>query len=221
MGKQHLRLRRWELAALALAALCLIALALGAHDQRALADQVVRLHVQANSDSEADQALKLAVRDAVLSEAETLLAGVSTRAEAEEALAGGVGTLAARARDVVAEAGYRYPVTVRLETAYYPTREYTDFSLPAGYYRSLRVQIGAAAGRNWWCVVYPPLCSAGVVETQATSFGLDEGQMSLITGGETEYEIRFQCAEWWSELLAWLRGEGETAAAGEYPASTA
>ena len=70
MRKQHLRLRRWELAALALAALCLLALALGAHDQRALADRVVRLHVQANSDSEADQALKLAVRDAVLSEAE-------------------------------------------------------------------------------------------------------------------------------------------------------
>ncbi len=211
--------RRRALAALALAALCLLSLARGAHDQRALAARVVRLHVLASSDSEADQALKYTVRDAVLAEAEALLDGVSSRREAEEALAGAVGDLAGCARDAVVRAGCRYPVTVRLETAYYPTRRYEDFSLPAGYYRSLRVEIGAAEGRNWWCVVFPPLCTAGVVETEAVSLPLEEEQISLITGGGTEYELRFQCAEWWGELLAWLRDRGETAAGDGSPAS--
>ena len=96
---------------------------------------------------------------------------------------------------------------VELTTSYFPTREYTDFSLPAGYYRALKVKIGAAEGHNWWCVVYPPLCSVGVVETEPASLGLTPEEMSLITQEDSEYVLRFQCAEWWGELNRWLTGE--------------
>lgn len=188
-------------------AVLLLGLALGGREQRTLAEQVVRLHVLANSDDPADQALKLEVRDAILAEAEPLLEGVSSQEAAEAALRGSMDSLAREGQETVAQAGYDYPVRVELTTSYFPTREYTDFSLPAGYYRALRVEIGAAEGHNWWCVVYPPLCSVGVTEAEPASLGLTQDELSLITQEDSEYVLRFQCAEWWGELTRWLTGE--------------
>ena len=187
-------------------AVLLLGLALGGREQRTLAEQVVRLHVLANSDDPADQALKLQVRDAILAEAEPLLEGVSSQEAAEAALRGSLDSLARVGQEAVAQAGYDYPVRVELTTSYFPTREYTDFSLPAGYYRALRVEIGAAEGHNWWCVVYPPRCSVGVTEAEPASLGLTQDELSLITQEDSEYVLRFQCAEWWGELTRWLTG---------------
>lgn len=206
MKKWNTTLKKWELLLMVGAALFLLCLSVGGRDQRALADQVVRLHVLANSDSEADQALKLEVRDAVLARAEPLLAAASGRAEAEEVLSAHLEELNAVGAAVVAREGYDYPVRTELTTCYFPTREYEDFALPAGEYRALRVEIGAAEGHNWWCVVYPPLCAVGVTEVEPTSLGLGGDEVSLITQDSTEYVLRFQCAEWWSELQQWLTG---------------
>ena len=204
------RLRRWELAlllGLALAAL------LGARldgAQGALADKVLRLHVLANSDSQADQALKLRVRDAVLEQAEGLLAGAEDRAEAEALLATRLPDLAAAGADAVGAAGYGYPVTVSLEdNCWFPTRVYEDFALPAGRYTALRVEIGAGAGRNWWCVVFPPLCLGSVSETAeetAAQAGLTEREVALLAGGEGEYQIKFRAVELVEGLRHWLEG---------------
>ena len=204
------RLRRWELAlllGLALAAL------LGARldgAQGALADKVLRLHVLANSDSQADQALKLRVRDAVLERAEGLLAGAGDRAEAEALLAARLPDLAAAGADAVGAAGYGYPVTVSLEdNCWFPTRVYEDFALPAGRYTALRVEIGAGAGRNWWCVVFPPLCLGSVSETAeetAAQAGLTEREVALLAGGEGEYQIKFRAVELVEGLRHWLEG---------------
>ena len=204
------RLRRWELAlllGLALAAL------LGARldgAQGALADKVLRLHVLANSDSQADQALKLRVRDAVLERAEGLLAGAEDRAAAEALLAARLPDLAAAGADAVGAAGYGYPVTVSLEdSCWFPTRVYEDFALPAGRYTALRVEIGAGAGRNWWCVVFPPLCLGSVSETAeetAAQAGLTEREVALLAGGEGEYQIKFRAVELVEELRHWLEG---------------
>ncbi len=207
MKKGIERLRWWEAALMAAFAVLLLGLALGGREQRTLAEQVVRLHVLANSDDPADQALKLEVRDAILAEAEPLLEGVSSQEAAEAALRGSMDSLAREGQETVAQAGYDYPVRVELTTSYFPTREYTDFSLPAGYYRALRVEIGAAEGHNWWCVVYPPLCSVGVTEAEPASLGLTQDELSLITQEDSEYVLRFQCAEWWGELTRWLTGE--------------
>ena len=204
------RLRRWELAlllGLALAAL------LGARldgAQGALADKVLRLHVLANSDSQADQALKLQVRDAVLEQAEGLLAGAESRAEAEAILAAHLDRLAAAGAEAVGAAGYGYPVTVSLEdNCWFPTRVYEDFALPAGLYTALRVEIGAGAGRNWWCVVFPPLCLGSVSETAeetAAQAGLTEREVALLAGGEGEYQIKFRAVELVEGLRHWLEG---------------
>ena len=204
------RLRRWELAlllGLALAAL------LGARldgTQGALADKVLRLHVLANSDSQADQALKLRVRDAVLERAEGLLAGAGDRAEAEALLATHLDGLAAAGADAVGAAGYGYPVTVSLEdSCWFPTRVYEDFALPAGRYTALRVEIGAGAGRNWWCVVFPPLCLGSVSETAeetAAQAGLTAREAALVAGGEGEYQIKFRAVELVEGLRHWLEG---------------
>ncbi|MGM9537734.1 MAG: stage II sporulation protein R [Candidatus Onthomonas sp.] len=206
MKKRREQLRWWEAALMAAFAVLLLGLALGGREQQNLAEQMVRLHVLANSDDPADQALKLQVRDAVLEQAEPLLEGVRSQQEAETVLSGSLAELAQAGQETVYRAGYDYPVRVELTTSYFPTREYTDFSLPAGYYRALRVEIGAAEGHNWWCVVYPPLCSVGVVETETASLGLTQEELSLITQADSEYVLRFQCAEWWGELNRWLTG---------------
>lgn len=192
---------------MALLAVFLLGLALGGRDQRELAGQVVRLHVLANSDRPEDQALKLQVRDAVLAQADTLLQGTRTQGEAETVLEGALEDLARTGQGVVEQAGCDDPVRVRLTTSYFSTRDYEDFSLPAGYYRTLRVEIGAAQGHNWWCVVYPPLCTVGVSQAEPASLGLNPGEVALITQSDTEYVLRFQCAEWWGELTGWLTGQ--------------
>lgn len=170
-------------------------------EEAALADRVVRLHVIANSNSAEDQALKLQVRDAVLARAEPLLAGADSRAGAEAALSAHLDELAAAGRAVLARAGRSDAVTAALEEVWFPTRVYGEgFALPAGRYRALRVVIGAGEGRNWWCVVFPPLCLASVTEEAAAAAGLTDGQIALITGRDGGYVLKFKAVEWWALL---------------------
>jgi stage II sporulation protein R len=197
------RLHLWESALLLAFSLTLITGVWASGSQSALADRVVRLHVIANSDSDADQALKLQVRDGVLSAAGDCLDGVTDRTQAEAILSQRLQALADAGAAVVAQAGYDYPVTVSLEDCWFPTKEYDDFSLPAGTYRALRVVIGEGRGQNWWCVVFPPLCLGSVTETTADAAamaGLTDNQIALITGQDQEYVIKFKIVEWWNSL---------------------
>lgn len=192
------RLRRWELALLlGLGFAALVGPWLG-RQQDALADKVVRLHVVANSDSDADQALKLRVRDAVLAQTTPVLEGLD-RSEALEALTDALPAIGEAAAEVVTREGYDYPVKVSVSEDWFPTRDYTDFSLPAGSYTALRVELGKARGKNWWCVVFPPLCLGSVTE-QASQAGLTDEELALITGETGGYIIRFQAIEWWEQL---------------------
>jgi len=170
--------------------------------QQALADKVVRLHVLANSDSEADQALKLQVRDTVLRRAEELLIPSDSRQEAEAALAAHLPELAELARETVMAEGYDYPVTAELADTVFPTRAYTDFRLPAGEYLALRVVIGDGGGQNWWCVVFPPLCAASTTDLAQTAMaaGMSEDDVALMTEEES-YALKFKSVEIWE----WLR----------------
>lgn len=197
-------LKRWESALLlALGLFLAVGVWLNAA-HAALAGDVLRLHVLANSDSEEDQALKLAVRDRVLAEAAGYLASVGDRAQAETVLSGALESLAQAGAEAVAEAGYSYPVAVSLENAWFPTKEYGGFSLPAGEYRALRVVIGAGEGHNWWCVVFPPLCLGAVSQPAAEAVNaLPQGERALITGENEGYVIKFKLMELWDE---WRRG---------------
>lgn len=195
------RLHGLEIVLLAVVGVFLLSGAVTVKTQSALADKVVRLHVLANSDSEADQTLKLTVRDAVLAETEALLEDVESREEATVILRAQLPLLQRSAERTLAEQGSGYPVEVRLETAAFPTKEYDGFALPAGEYLALRVLIGEAAGQNWWCVVFPPLCHAAVAEVPevAVSAGLSGAQVRLITE-EDGYVLKFKCAELWQQL---------------------
>ena len=196
------RLKIWEIALLLGVAVCLLSGARALHTQDELADKVVRLHVLANSDSEEDQALKLQVRDAVLDRAEELLAQTSSRAEAEGKLRGQLLEFERLAEAVVREVGYDYEVTAELTDTEFPTREYEDFTLPAGEYLALRILIGDAAGRNWWCVVFPPLCTAASADVPASALaaGFTEDEVRLITEEDRGYVLKFKAVEFWETL---------------------
>lgn len=203
------KLRLWEAALLLAFGLTLTAGVWASASEGALADQVLRLHVVANSDSEEDQALKLLARDAVLELASQLLDGVSDRARAEEILSAHLDELALAGAEALAAQGCADGVTAEIADQWFPTREYAAFSLPAGQYRALRITIGAGAGRNWWCVVFPPLCLGSVTEESVeTAAGgvLSEDQVALITGQDGGYVLKFRLIEWWQELLQRVRG---------------
>ena len=161
---------------------------------------VVRLHVLANSDSEEDQALKLKVRDAVLQAAEGLLTGVARREEALAAVERRLPLLRQAAADCIAREGYAYPVTVSLEKSYFTTRTYDAGTLPAGWYDALRVTVGEGAGRNWWCVVFPPLCLGAAADTADLEDVLDKEACRVVEQAP-RYRIRFKLVEWLEQLF--------------------
>ncbi len=157
---------------------------------------MIRLHVLANSDSEEDQALKLKVRDAVLLEAEKIKAGNSNEAyiKTEESLE----LLETAAEAKIKDEGYDYTVSVVLGEEKYPEREYDGFVLPEGTYTSLRVLIGEAEGKNWWCVLYPPLCTAAASKREEVfiAAGFTDEQYKAITeSNKKTYKIKFKIAE--------------------------
>ncbi len=151
--------------------------------QDALEQKVIRLHVIANSDSEADQALKLRVRDRVLVLTEDILRQSGRHGGGPAASRRGAAPAEQTAAEEIAAQGSRYTVSAGLEETEFPTREYDGFALPSGEYLALRVVIGEGAGKNWWCVVFPPLCTTAACDFQETavSGGLGEEDLSLIT----------------------------------------
>ena len=197
------KLKTWEIALMLGILIAVVAGSWLGQEQRELADSVIRLHVIANSDSEADQALKLAVRDRVLEQAETLYPEGATLEQAQAALEGNLSALAAAGRAVVEEQGWDYPVSATLEDCWFPTKEYEGFSLPAGTYTALRVTVGEGKGRNWWCVAFPPLCLGAASETvdQAAQAGcFTPDQARLVTGDGQGYVLKFKAMELLGEI---------------------
>ena len=173
---------------------CVTAVWAAHRTQRQLAEKMIRLHVIANSDSAEDQALKLTARDAVLGRAEAILRESGDMEAVAAALREALPELEAAARTALRAEGCGAAVSAAQSGGTYPTRVYESFRLPAGEYLSLQVRIGAAEGRNWWCVVFPPLCRAATVEEfsdAAGEAGLSEGEISLITDESAGVEMRF------------------------------
>ena len=170
--------------------------------QHRLAEKTIRLHVVANSDSAEDQAQKLQVRDAVLEKVAQITETCSDAASAKREIALHI--------DEIREAEQKetaYDVQVRLGTEQFETRYYDTFTLPAGEYPALRVNLGKAQGHNWWCVVFPSLCTAATsdaLERTAAVGGFDSEETELIEGGEEAYELRFKSFEWLQALLNWI-----------------
>ena len=173
------------------------------HSETLIYDQVVRLHVIANSDSEEDQSLKLLVRDAILERTNLLLAGTASKDEARSIIEGNMQELQQIAKSVIAKNGYSYPVSIEFGEEEYPTKTYESCAFPAGEYLSLRINIGAAEGKNWWCVLFPPLCLSAATEKETfTSVGITDTQYQIITETDKpKYKIRFKFLESLSEII--------------------
>lgn len=159
-------------------------------------DSTVRLHVIANSDSERDQSVKLKVRDALLEEISDY--ECKTKKEAVTRIFENKDELEALATATLKSEGIIDTVSIEIGKEVYPERTYEDFSLPAGEYTSVRVIIGEGEGKNWWCVLFPPLCTAQAVKYDEDAFistGLSREQYYMITGTSGEYEVKFKLLE--------------------------
>lgn len=198
-----MKFKKWELALLC-GLIC--AIGLGAAPIRAqsrLAGKLTRLHVVANSDSEEDQQLKLQVRDAVLRAAKARQAGADSleSGRIDQAFLEAIRQAGQRE---VERRGYDYPVRAERARMYFDTRCYEEFSLPAGYYDAVRVTIGSGQGKNWWCVMLPPLCDpacSGQFEQTAREAGLEPGEIRFMTKDGVEYAAKFKVAELWGRLV--------------------
>lgn len=126
--------------------------------QPEIADEIIRFHVIANSDSAEDQALKLTVKNALVEGLAPYLREVPTKEAARELLLKKISFIKELAQETISLQGYSYPVKVSLTECYFPLRLYGEYAFPPGNYDALRVEIGDANGKNWWCVMFPPLC---------------------------------------------------------------
>ena len=167
--------------------------------QREIADQTLRLHVVANSDSREDQTHKLVVRDAVLKHVSALTANCENVKEAETVIAQNLPSIQKSAQSVS-----DYAISVSLGEEAFDTRYYDTFTLPAGQYTALRVNIGQAEGKNWWCVVFPSLCTSATsdaVERTAQTAGFSDTQTDFVVGGEERYVLRFKTLQWLKDIF--------------------
>ena len=179
-------------------------LAAGCED---IPNHVLRLHVLANSDSQRDQALKLKVRDRILTVSASMMDGVRNREKAEEAVASRLPEFQKAAEDEIRGQGFDYPVSVQMAKTYFPTRQYGDVTLPAGNYDALRVVIGSGKGHNWWCVLFPPLCLPAAENAEELKDVLSSDEMRIVKGNGG-YQVKFKSVEVFEQFQDWMKRHG-------------
>ena len=169
--------------------------------QQQIAEKILRFHVRANSNSRADQALKLKVRDAVGAYMQQQLDGVQDIRECSLIVQENLAQVIKTAQQAVAQEGYDYSVDARIETVAFPQKTYGNYTFPAGDYQALNVIIGSGKGQNWWCVMFPPLCipAAATAEEGEGPEALREIQL---LNEEPHYRLAFASVEWVEECLA-------------------
>jgi stage II sporulation protein R len=172
----------------------------------------LRLHILANSDSQEDQALKLLVRDRILEETAEIFSGSASRDEAILAAQEALPRILDTARQAIREEGFSYSVSGKVERVYFNTRQYDSAILPAGVYDAVQIRIGKAEGKNWWCVLFPPLCVGAALPEDCGEW--EEGDilsaeesavMEEIEKISVEFVPKFAAVEWVEEILEKLR----------------
>lgn len=171
-----------------------------------IANSVFRLHVIANSDSEEDQNLKYIVRNHLLEYMNTICGNCKTKEEAINLVKENKNNFEQIAKDTIREQGYSYTVKINIGNFQFPTKNYGDISLPAGFYDALRVEIGEAKGQNWWCVMFPPLCfvdiSSGIVPDESKELmenNLTEEEFALVSNqSDNEIQFKFKLLEFFA-----------------------
>ena len=176
-------------------------------DEEKLYDNVIRLHILANSDRAEDQSLKLKVRDEVLLQYSERLGKAENIEEASQEVEALLSEITKTAESVIKKEGYEYTVNAFFDREYYPERVYENTHFPSGNYISLRIIIGEGKGQNWWCVLFPPLCLSTAygdkVETDdSIPVGLTPEQYRVITkSDDVKYVLKFKMLEILEEIF--------------------
>lgn len=180
--------------------------------QENIADNIIRLHIIANSDTETDQSLKLKVRDGIIGQLQESIVDIDAISDAEKLLSSQKNNIKKSALDIITGNGFDYAVNVSLQKRYFPVKSYGDLVFPAGVYKALCVEIGKAKGRNWWCVLFPSLCF--VDETYAVvpkdskeklkDVLSDEEYKSLVTKDDKDNKFFLHSA-----IYDWFRSKGK------------
>ena len=160
-------------------------------------EDVVRLHILANSDSEIDQDVKLKVRDALLNTNASILSDNVTTENAKEHFEESKELLLKTAKETLKDNGFNYNVKITLQEEYFNTRAYGNLTFPAGQYTALKVVLGEGEGKNWWCVMFPPLCipaADGLETNENTADYLTQSGEKVVNGGE-KYIVKFKLLE--------------------------
>ena len=167
-----------------------------------LSENIFRLHILANSNSEEDQNLKLKVRDDIIAYMKQLTKDCTTKNEVIEKTKSNLKKFEEIAETTIKNNGYNYNVTLDIGTFYFPTKYYANISMPAGTYDALRIKIGKAEGQNWWCSLFPPLCftdiSSGIIDEKADEnlkSNLNKEDYSIITNNSESYKFKFKLIE--------------------------
>lgn len=156
-----------------------------------ISNEVFRLHILANSDTEADQALKLKVRDTVLEYTEDLFNKAKSKEDAENLITDNIQSINDVAYKEILDNGYTYSVKTEITNMYFTTRYYDNYTLPSGMYDALRITIGDGNGHNWWCVMYPTICVSPVEEQdEKAKEVLDETQYNIVKNEKLQYKFK-------------------------------
>ncbi len=189
------RIHRFEISvALGMIVAIILSTVSFAFDCREIRNNVVRLHVLANSDSDADQRVKLLVRDALLESGAEIFSGAATVEDVAMYLESEKDELVATAEKVLSENGFAYGVKIELVREYFTTRTYDEYTLPAGEYLAVKVLLGNAEGHNWWCVMFPPLCLPAASKNEDVHIAVGERGTEIIKGGN-KYKVKFKIVE--------------------------
>ena len=163
-------------------------------------DKMLRMHVIANSDSKEDQELKLKVRDAVLLKGKEIFDGSVTADEAVEKISPHIVSLKQTAKEVIKNEGFYYDVDVTVQKEYFKTRTYDNsVTLPAGYYTAVKVVIGEGTGKNWWCIMFPPMCLPAAEAECDINDLLNYNENDIVSNGK-KYKFKFKIVEFCEEF---------------------
>lgn len=173
-----------------------------------LKEDVLRLHILAQSDSEEDQRLKLLVRDRILAESAAWVPQSGSKEEMMAYLSGHLDQVEAAAEEVLAAEGCNLPVRAELSKSFFDTRVYGERTMPAGWYDALQVVIGQGEGHNWWCVLYPPLCLPAAEGEAVLDAALTEEEKDVLSS-PPRYQVRFLTVELLERLQNWIAGQPE------------
>ncbi len=178
----------------------------GKNVSKSLENNIFRLHIIANSNSSEDQGLKLKVRDSIISYLKEKCDNCKSKNEYIKTLNENLDNIKTIAENTIKQNGFNYPIDIEIGNFYFPTKHYGNISYPAGFYDGLKIKIGEANGKNWWCSLFPPLCftdiSSGVIDDEAENDlknNLSEEDFWVISSSDEVYKIKFKLIEFLNE----------------------